>query len=119
MEDDDILITDDNAAEVVEKLFGESNKGRPKIALQLFMYDLFAHADPSLKDRPIVNSIYSTGRLYTGPLPDMPESPAFTSLVKERLKLMLDEMVNLEVPFKLTTESKTCEWCDFKAICGR
>ena len=119
VEDDDILITDDNAAEVVEKLFGESNKGRPKIALQLFMYDLFAHADPSLKDRPIVNSIYSTGRLYTGPLPDMPESPAFTGLVKERLKIMLDEMVNLEVPFKLTTESKTCEWCDFKAICGR
>ena len=80
VEDDDILITDENAAAVVEKLFGESNARRPKIALQLFLYDLMAHADVSLQGQRVVNSIYSTARLYTGALPDCPESPEFIRL---------------------------------------
>ena len=119
VEDNEILITDDNAALVVEKLFGQSNKGRPKIALQLFLYDLLAHEDASLKGKRFVNSIYNTARLYTGPLPDVPESPEFSRLMKERLKEMLEEMVNPAIPFSRTKEEDTCKWCDFKTICGR
>lgn len=119
VEDDDLLITDDNAAAVVEKLFGESNNGRPKIALQLFVYGLFAHADATLKGERVLNSIYSTGRLYTGALPDVPESPEFIRLVREKLRDMLSEMVDVNVPFRRTRDAKTCAICDFKNICGR
>ncbi len=117
--DDDIRITDENAASVVEKLFGSSNKDRPKIALQLFLYGILARHCEDLKDHPLVNSVYSVSRLFTEPLPDCPQSPEFTRLTRERLKAMLEEMVDPSVPFRRTEETATCEYCDFKTICGR
>ena len=119
VEDDDILITDENAAAVAEKLFGTSNKGRPGIALQLFIYGLLAAADPALSGNTIVNSIYSTGRLYTEPLKDMPVSPVFTSIASEKLSAMLAEITDTSIPWTRTTETDTCSWCDFKDLCGR
>ena len=119
VEDEDLLITDDNAAAVVEKLFGPVNKGRPKIALQLFVYDLFAKEDPALRGQQVINSIYSTARLYTGALPDVPASPEFLRLTRERLKELLREMTDTAVPFRRTDQKDSCAWCDFKDICGR
>lgn len=119
VEDADLLITDENAAEVVERLFGPVNKGRPKIALQLFVYDLFAKGDKALQGQQVVNSIYSTARLYTGALPDVPASPEFIRLTSARLKEMLEEMTDTAVPFRRTDQKDSCAWCDFKDICGR
>ena len=119
VEEDEIVITDANAPKVVEKLFGPSNTDRPRIALQLFLYDMFAHADPALKGQVVVNSIYSTGRLFTEPLPDCPESPEFIRLTREHLREMLAEMTDTTVPFYRTEDRKTCGWCEFKTICGR
>ena len=119
VQEKDILITDDNAADVVDKLFGEVNESRPKIALQLFIYGLLAHADKNLEGYKLVNSIYSTSHLFTGELPDMPESGEFTRLMRERLRALLQEMVDVSVPFRRTQELKTCSYCEFKDICGR
>lgn len=119
VEDDDIDIHDSNAAAVVDKLFGPSNVGRPKIALQLFLYGLLAQEYPELKGRPVVNSVYSVSRLFTDPLQDRPQSAEFTRLTREKLKEMLAEMVDVSVPFRRTGELQTCTYCDFKMICGR
>ena len=119
VEEDDIVITDENAAAVVGKLFGPSNAGRPKIALQLFLYGLLASHCPDLKDHPLVNSIYSVSRLFTDPLPDCPQNATFVRLTRERLKDLLAEMVDPDVPFRRTHEPETCSYCDFKTICGR
>ena len=119
VEDEDINISDDNAATVVEKLFGAANKGRPKIALQLYIYGLLAREQEKLRGRPVVNSIYAVSRLFTKPLEDRPESAEFSRLVRERLKEMLAEMVDPSVPFRRTEERSTCSYCDFKMICGR
>ena len=104
VEDEDINITDDNAGDVVEKLFGPSNVGRPKIALQLFIYGLLSQEQASMKGKPIVNSIYSVSRMFTAPLEDRPQSAEFTRLTRERLKDMLAEMVDPDVPFRRTDE---------------
>ena len=119
VEQEDIDITDDNAAAVVEKLFGPTNDGRPKIALQLFLYGLLAQEQDGLRGRPVVNSIYSVSRLFTEPLEDRPASAEFARLTRERLKDLLAEMTDPAVPFRRTEERKTCEYCDFKMICGR
>ena len=119
VEQDDIDITDDNAAGVVDKLFGPSNNGRPKIALQLYLYGLLTQGRADLKDRPVVNSIYSVSRLFTEPLEDCPANAEFARLTRERLKDLLAEMTDPSVPFRRTDELKTCEYCDFKMICGR
>lgn len=119
VEQDDIDITDGNAEAVVEKLFGPVNSGRPKIALQLFMYGLLAQGKEELRGRPVVNSIYSVSRLFTDPLKDRPANAGFARLTRERLKDLLAEMTDPSVPFRRTEERKTCEFCDFKMICGR
>ena len=120
VEDEDIDITDDNASAVVEKLFGPSNSGRPKIALQLFLYGLLAQGSADLKGHPVVNSIYSASRLFTEPLEDRPQSAEFARLTRERLKGLLSELVDPAVPFRRTDDkAHTCSYCDFKMICGR
>ena len=127
--DNEILIDDSNAASVVSALFGPDNSKRPKIALQLFLYDYMveiagqAGSDRSVmpgSDRAsLVNSIYSTARLYSPPLPDAPVSAEFCRLALDGVHALLAEIVDLSAPFRRTTESKTCEWCDFKPICGK
>ena len=66
-----------------------------------------------------MNSIYATTRLYKEPLQDKAQSPEFLRLTRQRLEQMLDEMVDLSRPFRRTEEEDTCQWCDFKNICGR
>ena len=70
VEDDDLLINDNNAEAVAEKLFGDTAYGRPKIALQLFLYDHFAKNGVVRQGEKVVNSIYSTAKLLTKPLPE-------------------------------------------------
>ena len=118
VEDNEILITDQNASKVVEQLFAPESKNRPKIALQLFLYD---HMAPSIvpAGSRLVNSIYSTARLYSQPLPDVPVCEEFARLALEGVRVLLKEIEDLGVPFRRTEDAKTCDYCDFKAICGR
>ena len=119
VQEEDLMISDDNAAAVVDKLFGPNNQARPKIALQLFLYGLFAHDAKDLAGMKLVNAIYSTSWLYTRDLPEVRESAEFTRLMKERLTQLLQEITDPAVPFSRTSDLKTCEHCDFRSICGR
>ena len=119
VENDDILIDESNAEGVATKLYGESNSGRPKIALQLYLYDTFAHEGIAREGETVVNSIYSTSRLLTKALPDVPESVAFKHFAGEGLKAKLHEIADTSVPWKRTCDRSVCERCDFRAICGR
>lgn len=120
VEKNDIEIDDSNAEEVADLLFGSDNSKRPKIALQLFLYDVFVREDKT-SGHPgrIINSIYAPASLFVGPPPEKELSPRFASIVRERLASLLDEISSPEVPFSRTGDRKTCSWCDFKNICGR
>lgn len=119
VEDSDIHIDDSNALEVVEKLFGTDNSKRPKISLQLFLYDMFVRSMPEYASRKMVNSIYQTAGLFVNPVEDVPVSESFCSLTAERLAEMLDEIADVGIPFRRTDDAETCKWCDFKMLCGR
>ena len=120
VEDEDINITDNNAQAVVDKLFGPVNSGRPKIALQLYLYGQFARKGRLVGDNEVVvNSIYSTGKNLTTPLRDVCESPEFGRLMKDRLHGLLTEIADTSLPFKRTQDKHVCEMCDFRSICGR
>ncbi|MBQ0149200.1 MAG: PD-(D/E)XK nuclease family protein [Bacteroidales bacterium] len=119
VEDADIHINDSNASEVVEKLFGQDNSKRPKIALQLFLYDRFVRSLSRFGDCDLVNSIYQTSGLFVNPVEDVPVSEAFCALTEERLAAMLDEIADVRIPFRRTDDPDTCKWCDFKMLCGR
>ena len=117
--DEDFLITDGNAADVVDKLFGPDNAKRPKIALQLYLYDRMVADHPDCRGRRIVNSIYQTSRLFVRDVESVAVGGTFQTLMAERLHGLLAELADTAVPFSRTEDLKTCEWCDFKNICGR
>lgn len=118
VEDADINITDENAETVIGKLFGPSNAGRPKIALQLFLYDMFVE-DQIPEGSSVVNSIYSPARLFVSKADSVKQSDKFISLMKEKLSDTLREISDIDTPFTRTDDVDTCSYCDFKNICGR
>ena len=116
---DDVQISDENAEKVAAKLFGDSNKVRPKIAFQLFIYDMLVRGSAAFRDADIVNAVYSPATLFTAPVENVPLSERFCSIVQERLRETLHEIADPAIPFRRTDEADTCQWCDFKNICGR
>ena len=117
--DQDILIDDNNAASVVEALFGADNSKRPKIALQLYLYDEFLEGDRLVEGKDVENCIYQTTNIFVGAPRSVPQSAQFRRLMRERIPALLDEMRNKDIPWRRTDDDKTCEYCDFKTICGR
>ena len=115
----DIDVTDANAADVAEKLFGQDNKERPKIALQLYLYGEYLKGDALVAGKEMQNCIYQTTDIFRQKPKSIPRSPEFCRLAGEGLEAVLKEMEDRSVPWKRTEDSKTCEWCDFKTICGR
>ncbi len=118
--DTDVKIDDGNASAVVEKLFGSTdNSKRPKIALQLYLYDEYLEGDPLVKGKNIVNCIYQTSNIFVNMPEEVERSGEFCSLMRERVVRLLDEIKDKKVPWSRTQDQKTCEYCDFKTICGR
>ncbi|MBQ9185200.1 MAG: PD-(D/E)XK nuclease family protein [Bacteroidales bacterium] len=117
VQDNDVAITDDNASAVADLLFGEDNSRRPKIALQLFLYDMFV--DENLTHGRLVNCIYPAPKLFSSGIEEAPVSHEFCKIMKERLGCLLKEIASPEVPFTRTEDRGTCAICDFKNICGR
>lgn len=118
--DNDFIINEDNAETVVKMLFGDDNMKRPKIALQLYLYDRFVKNDTELVEgRTILNSIYQTSRLFVGGVENVALNDKFCALMDAELSKLLAKINNLDIPWERLGDEKTCEWCEFKNICGR
>lgn len=117
--DNDIDISDGNAAKIADAVFGSDNSKRPEIALQLFLYDEMIDGYARSKGLSVENCIYKTRDLYLQAPKSVPLSPVFQELVRGRLEGLLHEIEDKDVPWSRTDEAKTCELCDFKTICGR
>lgn len=121
VDDKDFLISDDNADEVVQKLFAKDIKytDRPKIALQLYLYDRMVAGKKEYRDYRFVNSIYQPGRLFRTPVQNVEVSDRFFSLMATALSELIAEILDPEMPFTRTGVQDNCKYCDFKKICGR
>ena len=117
--DDDEKIDDGNAEAIADKIFTPDVKGRPKIALQFYIYDLLIRNRPEVKDRNICNCIYSTSGLFKEAPKTYPCNETFFNAVSEHLEKLLDEMYDTSVPFRRTGDETVCQYCDFKTICGK
>lgn len=114
--DEEENITDGNASKVVAKLFGDKNTNRPKIAFQIFLYDMFMKNEGY---DSILNVIYSPSRMFKSLPTESPMNKIFYEQTEEEFVKLLKEISSVEVPFTRTTETDTCKNCDFKTICGR
>ena len=115
--DNDIFIDENNAEEIADAVFAGDNSKRPKIALQFFIYDMLLREN-GVKDC-ILNSVYQTSRIFKEPVEAIPLSEKFYSLMKDRLKSLLEELDNPEIPFRRTEDTAVCAYCDYRKICGR
>ena len=113
----DIDISDDNAEEVVEKLFRGDPDSRPKYAFQLFLYDMYVEKEKA--GRKVLNTIYPVTDLFVNQVRNVPVSQKFVELMKEELKALLDEISDVSKPFLRNGTEKKCGWCDFRTICGK
>ncbi len=117
--DDDVIINDGNAEKVVEALWGKNDKARPKIALQLYLYDRLIHSDPRFKNMEIVNSVYSTMRFHRNGVENFPACDGFIERMDGRLSGLLEEMADTSVPFERRVNlDGHCKYCCFKKLCN-
>lgn len=121
VEKDDVNVGDDNAEKIVEDLFKEDNPKRPKIALQLFLYDKYVKNEPWVKENRVYNTIYPAPALFTSNVADFerPVSKIFGEKAMEGVKRTLEEISDPSIPFRRTSLTDICDYCDFRNICGR
>lgn len=103
----------------VDKVFGEDNKNRPKIALQLLIYDMLLEGSAIAGDKLVRNCIYQTASLFKEDPAEALRDEEFCSQAKERLKNLLSEIDDKSVPWARKGDKDTCSYCDFKDLCGR
>ena len=117
---EDLEITDDRAQDTAAALFGDTPYFRkPKIAFQLFIYDMLLRNNGLDRGRNILDSVYSTARLFSEVPQTVPMGEAFYTLMMDGLEKMLAEMEDLSVPFRRTDDMTVCQYCDFRTVCGR
>ena len=117
--EDDQNISDDNAEDIAEKIFAPDIKDRPKIALQFYIYDRLLEENGECDDKQLFNCVYSTASLFGEGPKEYMKNECFYKAVSQRLEALLNEMYDLNVPFRRTSNTDSCEYCDFKMICGR
>ena len=101
-------------------VFGDGPfRSKPKIAFQLFIYDMLLRENGLDRGRTICDSVYSTAKLFTEPPVTVDLGESFYGLMKEGLEKLLSEMEDLSVPFRRTEDADVCAYCDFRIICGR
>ena len=117
--EDDQNIHDGNAEAIADKIFAKDEKERPKIALQFWMYDMLLQDKSECAGKQMFNCVYSTSTLFNEAPQIYPKNECFFKAVSQRLEALLEEMYDVNVPFRRTSNEDVCEYCDFKMICGR
>ena len=116
--EEESYVHDGSVEKTVESLFARGSGDRPEISLQVYLYDALLDRKV-IGERKILNSVYSVIRLPKEGVRVWPATDRFASLMSEKLEALLGEIADTSVPFKRTENTKTCEWCDFKTLCGR
>ena len=117
-----IAVTDDMAEAAVSRIFDEGYdvKKSSKAALQFHIYDRMAQEAGLVSDiGQVCNSLYATSDLFRNVPSVFPVSGKFSELMDVRVKALIDEIRDREVPFRRTEDTDACRYCDYKMICGR
>ena len=78
--DEDVLIDSSNADAVMKQLFGTDSSQRPKIALQMFLYDMYLGREYGYAD--MVNAVYPVAKMFKSPPMQAPVCQDFCDRMK-------------------------------------
>ena len=121
-DDPSVLMTDDaNAEEVAKLIFGGESEKRKKVkaGLQFFIYDKMLVENGMTDLDHVANTMYATAGLFSEAPKVCLLNRKFAEQMDTRLESLLMEIQSPQVPFAMTEDKDTCEWCDFRMICGR
>lgn len=111
----------------VEQLFTPSDD-RPGYIFQTFLYASIVSRTQQLKVAPALLYIHRASAEDYSPVIEMGEprkkQPVddflpFADEFRDRLRTLLEEIFDWEVPFVQTENKRICEYCDYKLLCGR
>ena len=115
-------MTDDaHAEDVAKQIFegvGEKRK-KVKAGLQFFIYDKMLVENGMTDLDHVANTMYATAGLFSEAPKVCLLNRKFAEQMDVRLESLLKEIQSPQVPFAMTDDKDTCEWCDFRMICGR
>jgi hypothetical protein len=115
-------MTDDAHAEDVAKMIfcGDGDKRKKlKAGLQFFIYDKMLAENGMADLDHVANTMYATAGLFSEAPKVCLLNRKFADQMDMRLESLLQEIQSPQVPFAMTDDKETCEWCDFRMICGR
>ena len=113
------------ASAIFDSVFAEDSKERPKIALQFFIYNLMLTLNPEgralVGGRKVMNEVYSVSGLFKNEHSEYSLPQDVIDEASDMLRGCLDGIFDIEKnpTFRRTEDTKTCEYCDFRMICGR
>lgn len=113
--------TDKKIVETLKNIFADkkTDRDKSKAVLQFYIYNRLLNSQKEYEDTHFHNSMYAVGNLFE----EMPDkyifSPEFCDELEKRVEVLFAEMLDPEVDFRLTSDVDTCEYCDFKIICGK
>jgi CRISPR/Cas system-associated exonuclease Cas4 (RecB family) len=116
---DDYEIDDNTYQRIAESIFAEDVAERPGIAFQFYIYDLLLRNKGYDAGRQMKNSIYSMATIFKEEPQTRNLHEGFYSMMTQSLEGLLDQMYDLQVPFRRTQEQSCCAYCDFRNICGK
>ena len=116
-EAEEVQIDASNAGKVTEALFAPVSKKRPKIALQLFLYDRFVENEVS--GMKVENVLYPVPKLFSSDILSSEECREFDEMVRDRLADVFRDIADPDKGFERTEDKSVCNYCDFRKICGR
>lgn len=121
VDNSEVCIDENNAEKVAEALFSPdtSYSKRPKIALQLFLYDMYVADDKTVAGKKVRNVLYPVPKLFSEDILTSSECSEFNEIVSDKLRDLFAEIMDPDTAFRRTEDSKCCENCDFRKICGR
>ena len=115
-----------NEFSTIEELFGNEEKKQQPAILQTLLYSLIIYAE---KKQPVTPLLYLLRESYDESVDfgirnketkeKVNDIAVYAEELTELLSEKLSELFNPSIPFTQTTDKKTCEYCDYKAICRK
>jgi ATP-dependent helicase/nuclease subunit B len=114
----------------IEKLFEREGKKHNKAALQTLIYSwmfnkkfpTLPNFEPALLPLRVMMQKGSNTRFYSK---ETKQAVSYETMgetlleIEQRLRGLLEEIFDPEVPFDQTADLKICSYCDYNGICGR
>ena len=108
-------VKDSDAVETdMEKLFDRDTEARYHIARQLQMY---AYLNGGKEDA--VLSVYYLRQIKNGNVVEVLADKDNLTLFEDKLKGVLEEIFNKDIPFAGSPGCAGCEWCSFSSLCNK